>query len=295
MPIKARCDHCGTEYILPDGSPVGDGPCLLCRMPLRRIEEPRPVRRYASWREAPRASALPLVSLILGMLCVGHVALLLLFGAGVISAVSVLVVVAATMAMGTAAVVRRLLLGRTAGGLAPAVLGLFLGLSAFAAVMVVETLTPARRRHEEACRRNLYRIGKALWAYAAQNDHYWPYDARGPLHSLALLYPAYVDDPGLFVCPAVGPKETRIFPAGCSLAGRPCSYGYDSEGHFRRMRPASPRMADRPGNHSRGFNVLHWDGHVAFYGTPRDFTDPQDNLFAPDPHLTPDVDAYIRR
>ena len=142
--------------------------------------------------------------------------------------------------------------------------------AAFLSVVLIAPLLYARETaRRTVCSSNLNQLAKAMWHYADDNSEWHPYDARGPLHSLALLYPHYVDDPSMFICPTAGKVGSVPFPEGTALAGLPCSYGYDHERRFRQMTPNTPIAADMPGNHGdRGFNVLYWDGHVAWEISP---------------------------
>ncbi len=147
---------------------------------------------------------------------------------------------------------------------------------------------------ETACESNLRQIGQGLVAYARANNDFYPYDERGPLYSVALLFPKYIDDANVFVCPEMLGCETRMFPIDSALGGNPCSYGYNhgrlQTGDASR---ATPVMADMPGNHDARNKVLYFDGRVV--RVPDGFADikQQDNLFLDDPSLQ--NDAWLRQ
>ena len=146
-----------------------------------------------------------------------------------------------------------------------------------------------------ACKSKLHQIGKACLLYQSDYGDFYPYHQAGPLHSLALLYPRYIGDPKTFVCSAIRDRETRRFPTGSNLAGYSCSYGYDHLMHFRDVGPGQAIAADMPGNHADGYNVLYFDGHVAWCKTPYGSANPFDNIFAAQPGWQADTDAYIRQ
>lgn len=145
------------------------------------------------------------------------------------------------------------------------------------------------------CAANLRQIGAAIAVYAGRHGGWAPVDARGPLHSLALLYPLDIDDPSVFVCPEVGQRDRRRFPAGCPLAGRACSYGYDPDQDPALTADETVIAADLPGNHPGGHNVLFRDGRAEWREHPFCSADPSDDIFAPDPHLSPGADAHVRQ
>jgi len=156
------------------------------------------------------------------------------------------------------------------------------------------------------CKENLSQIGKAIYAYSLDNGEYCPFDERGPLYSLALLYPKYLDDPKVFACPSARKRRWKRklvvdFPQDTLLAGALCTYGYtwrvDPRASF-----IFAVMADMPSNHHdknsgdiTGFNVLYADGGVRWVQNPYCSRDPADNIFAPEPDGSPDTDAWIRQ
>lgn len=151
----------------------------------------------------------------------------------------------------------------------------------------------------KACNNHLGQIVSALYTYRQDNQGYLPFDDRGPLHSLALLYPRYLEDPRVLTCPSVLSRwkrrhEGATFPRETSLAGVKCHFGYTW--HV----PANPPpgfgvAADMPQNHVKGFNVAYPDGSVFWRETPFCSHDPADNIFAPEPGWSPDTDSYIRQ
>ena len=122
-----------------------------------------------------------------------------------------------------------------------------------------------------------------------------PHHEKGPLSALSLLYPMYIDDPDVFVCPSVKKKHLPKFPEGCSLAGRPCGYAYDNEIGYRVANPNLAIGADLPTNHPMGHNVMYFNGHVYFGSTNAVSFDPLDNIWTPEPGWDPDTDSYLRQ
>lgn len=117
-----------------------------------------------------------------------------------------------------------------------------------------------------ACAQHLQTVGRALQAYSQDNGGFLPYAESGQMESLALLYPAYVQSPSVFLCPSVSRHwfrrhEGSVFPPGTPWAGARCHYTYE---------PRTPPFAegnrtvmwDLPANHREsGFvNALHIDG-----------------------------------
>ena len=147
---------------------------------------------------------------------------------------------------------------------------------------------------KEACEANLKAIAQGLGAYADRHGH-WPYDARGPLFSLALLYPKFVADPAVFISPGKGDKETRRFDIGCALAGKRCSFGYDHDFAAIRIKPETPVAGDLPGNHADGAHVITFDKQVRFTNEFVLGEDPKDNIYTADEGLAAEVDTHIRQ
>jgi len=109
------------------------------------------------------------------------------------------------------------------------------------------------------CAWNMRQIGMAMYCYAENHLDHLPYDPRGPLHSLVLLYPDFVIGPEAFKCPS--DSEPDAFPEGCSFAGQPCSYRYVA-GPTLRATGQRPVLVERQENHIGSTNVLYGDGTV---------------------------------
>ena len=167
---------------------------------------------------------------------------------------------------------------------------------AIQAGMLLPALSRARgQARRVSCANNLRQIGMAMAMYSETYDDRQPYDERGPLHSLSLLYPDWIDDPKVFICPSTDEDDCARFPADTSLDGLPCSYGYDRETSWR-SGPLTPLVADMPGNHGGdGINVLYLDAHFEFKQDSMSESQPGDDIFTADDHLPPDLDAYIRQ
>jgi prepilin-type processing-associated H-X9-DG protein len=180
--------------------------------------------------------------------------------------------------------------GTVLGGISLLILPIMLGLllPAFAAARAETRLVK--------CRNNLMQIGIAVQSYAMSNGERLPYDARGPLQSLALLYPSYVTTPQVFLCPEDDEDQAAAFPADCPLAGQKCSYVYSWHLDASKLSPSHAVMADRPTTHGeqrQRFNVLYFDGHVAANASPYCSSDPTDHIFQRDTRLPVDVDVYL--
>jgi len=166
-------------------------------------------------------------------------------------------------------------------------------------------LARTRNGPRPPCKQNLNDIGRAIFTYSMEHGEYSPFDERGPLHSLALLYPRYLEDLEVFVCPQSRDHRWKRrllaeFPRDTSLAGLPCSYGYTW--HVPPVAPSNfAIVADMPRNHMPeegqiiGFNVLYLDGAVRCEGNAFCSYDPNDNIFAPEPGWSADTDSYIRQ
>ena len=160
-----------------------------------------------------------------------------------------------------------------------------------------------------ASKESLSQIGKAMYMYSQDNGGFFPFDRRGSLASLSLLYPNYANDPTIFEAPVVAHSWSRrhdergAFPEHTSLAGRPCDFGYT----WRISVDAPPRFAvaaDMPRNFVHKTetgaketlgNVLSFDGIVHFATTPFFSVDPNDNIFAQEPGWSADTDSWIRQ
>ena len=183
---------------------------------------------------------------------------------------------------------------------------------------------------ETACRSNLGQIAKAFMAYQEPNGDFlpaiWDGDAFRPMLSLAALYPEYVDDLSVFACPLTKDRpaisKVRIYGTEFNTFGpvsgkEKCSYFYDEISHFRDIGPSQAMVADADGqvpgkwdktalpysatwtrqprkpNHSRGMNVMYFDGHVKWADTVYASDDPADNIFCPNGNWGADTDAYL--
>lgn len=164
----------------------------------------------------------------------------------------------------------------------------------------------ARSHHltsRSASRHELAVISKALDCYRSYNGGYFPYDERGPLESLSLLYPHYMATPRIFRSDYLHyhlghRSEGPFFPEGTPFAGAPCHFGYtwrvprDVPGDF-------VIIADKPGvflakGATPGFSVGAVDGSVRWVTDPHCSHDPNDNIYAPQPGWSPDTDTFIR-
>ncbi len=154
---------------------------------------------------------------------------------------------------------------------------------------------PREYYRQSACKNNLLQIGEALFAYQQTNSDYIPYHERGPRWALSLLYPEYMDDPEVFVCPSVKKKHLPKFPEGCSLAGLPCAYAYDHETNPRYTQSGHVIGADLQRNHLGGQNVVYYDGHTSWNSDNFCSNDPNDNIWLPEPGWDPDTDSYLRQ
>jgi hypothetical protein len=150
---------------------------------------------------------------------------------------------------------------------------LILSLAAFilycAAQMFFTRVGPQALR--SVCANNLAGIGKAMQVYAADNGGYLPFDERGPVYSLGLMYPKYIDDAKAFECPSAHERKvgTVFFPEGVGLSRNPCSYWYSTEPDPKKLQPDSPLLGDLPGNHEDGGNVLRLNGRVTWESNER--------------------------
>jgi prepilin-type N-terminal cleavage/methylation domain-containing protein/prepilin-type processing-associated H-X9-DG protein len=180
----------------------------------------------------------------------------------------------------------------------------------------------ARAREEsrrKACNSNLGQIVKACTTYQEPNGDFFPcHDQIGfdfdtsvedtnykPMPSLAILYPAYIDNVRVFRCPSTsddpvittwyfyGARHTAfgdfnpdpyaggLLPADYSDSGivastnRKCSYYYDELSHFRDVGPSQAMAADADGftwmmgdgTHPPYPSQDHWQGQ--WIRTPR--------------------------
>jgi prepilin-type processing-associated H-X9-DG protein len=208
-----------------------------------------------------------------------------------------------------------------------AVFGLAL-LVVFVLIPIFETPHTNRRM---SCNSNLGQIVKACTTYQEPNGDYFPAFWDGerfdPMKSLALLYPAYIDNVRVFGCPStkdqpeitvtvVADKEIRR-AFGPVDTEKKCSYFYDERTNFRLIGPGQAMAADADGqtwldaqgkhpsyppnwtrqprkpNHDNGQNVMYFDGHVKWMDTVYAGRSPVDNIFCPQLGWDPDTDAYL--
>ncbi len=167
--------------------------------------------------------------------------------------------------------------------------------------MLLPSLTRAREQaRRAACLSNLRNIGQALTMFASENDGFFPSEDSSPdeARDLDLLYPYYLDNPGIFWCPSDAAKPAGHPQGWLRTDTADCSYGYlgkvqEPGGRLRRRRDSdssfvfdgnerveAPPLAgddgcglgtmasERP-NHTGGGNLLFVDGHVQFRFTSR--------------------------
>lgn len=143
----------------------------------------------------------------------------------------------------------------------------------------------------------------AMDCYRTQNGEHFPYDERGPMESMALLYPGYIDNPTVFRSTYLyahwghrndGPR----FPAGTVLAGKQCHFGYtwrvprDAPSDFAIV-AETPDMFIAKGDR-QGYYVGKVGGWVSWHADPFCSYDPNDNIYAPQPGWSADTDSFIR-
>jgi prepilin-type N-terminal cleavage/methylation domain-containing protein/prepilin-type processing-associated H-X9-DG protein len=151
----------------------------------------------------------------------------------------------------------------------------------------------ARAREEsrrKSCNSNFTQIVKAMTTYQEPNGDFFPANAQqmstavgvlvsggtdiySPMPSLAVLYPAYVDNVKVFGCPSVSDKpviqltycngarwstfgkstQLSLQPVGGYAVGTEtntdskCSYYYDERSHFRDVGPSQAMACDADG------------------------------------------------
>jgi prepilin-type processing-associated H-X9-DG protein len=151
------------------------------------------------------------------------------------------------------------------GGRGLAIAGLILGYTSIVAMIAVIVLfftlvVPAIKEESSktACLANLKMIGMACQMYAAEHDGRYP-------ERLSELYPHYLPDLAVFVCPSTGAKI-----ASPDEIDAKTSYEYRGAGlNLRTVREPSYQAilaCDKPGNHRRRKNLLYADGHVESEG-----------------------------
>jgi len=177
--------------------------------------------------------------------------------------------------------------------------------AAFLVFVVLPKLAVSRHKPSPGLGRyNLGQLGMAMSAYQLEYSGYLPFDERGPLHSLSLLYPAYLDAPAVFQNPFISSswkrrKNGMKFPDDTGLDGAVCHFGYTW--HAPRNAPddfalvadmAQFLMLD---DGEWGVNVLYPDGRVRWQEEPYASSDSHDNIFAPEKGWSPDTDSWIRQ
>ncbi len=147
--------------------------------------------------------------------------------------------------------------------------GLLMASAIILAILILPRLHYAGQQLEmEQCGKQLQRIGAGMLAFARDHHEKLPYDPRGPLESLSLLYPKYVDDPKVFVCASAPKVKVAEFPKSCTLAGHGCSFLYDAASAGgaaapKTLEPDAVIITEVPGSHpGDGGNILCADGHV---------------------------------
>lgn len=141
----------------------------------------------------------------------------------------------------------------------------------------------ARAREEsrrKSCNSNMGQMVKAMTTYQEPNGDFFPansqqqnstVDVFSPMPSLAILYPAYVDNVKVFGCPSTSDKPVILMTyqmgARWSTFGKAntfaattgynvgtecntdskCSYYYDERSHFRDVGPSQAMAADADG------------------------------------------------
>ncbi len=119
--------------------------------------------------------------------------------------------------------------------------------------MLMPAVGRARERARRAnCANNLRQIGIALHSYATDHNERFP-------ENLDVLYPNYIDDLDVFVCPSTGNQAPA---AGGIDSGS--DYVYHS-GLTEASASTTPILEDKEDNHGQsGKNVLYVGGHVAW-------------------------------
>ena len=114
--------------------------------------------------------------------------------------------------------------------------------------MLLPAVGRTRERARRAdCANNLRQIGIALHNYATDHNERFP-------ESLDALYPNYIDDLDVFVCPSTG-NEAAGTPSGGN-------YTYFT-GLTEAAASTEPLVEDNAGNHGEaGKNVLYVGGHT---------------------------------
>ena len=138
---------------------------------------------------------------------------------------------------------------------------------------------PSRRTR---CASNLKQIGYGLHLYSGDHGEAFPRAAGDPMASLGLLYPDYISDGKVFICPKA-PAPARPIAAADVPRGEKTAatvftaghsdYGYDSD-HTAAHPPGVAVAADKgtgrgvsPNHGGDGQNVLYIGGNVEWHRT----------------------------
>ena len=123
---------------------------------------------------------------------------------------------------------------------------------------VTAGVTTARRKGTQAkCANNLRQIGIALSLYAMDHSERFP-------KSLDALYPEYVDDMEVFLCPSSGNEVPATPSAG--------DYAYKA-GLTASSDSTEVIASDKAGNHKHGGSVLYVGGQVK-WGSGQNWSPP---------------------
>ncbi len=163
--------------------------------------------------------------------------------------------------------------------------------------ILLTAISRARESGRRAsCASNLRQIGLGLTMYSRENDEQFPAGATLAMTDLNALYPDYVSERKVFMCPSdnlVTSATSAGITANDPFEKDECSYGYDNT-HGQSNDPGVAIAADRPTNNSSnaptdanspnhggtvsaintadvpgdGQNVLYIDGHVEWVASP---------------------------
>ncbi len=130
-----------------------------------------------------------------------------------------------------------------------------------------ESIRLRGERNIVVCSENLQHLYTSLRVYAAEHGGLFPHNAQAKTADEVLgdLVPAYVANPALFFCPALGDRVPSTLG---SLVGKRLSYDY-AEGLQESSPPGLPLMRDHqadrdvvPKHGEAGGHVLRVDGSV---------------------------------